>query len=164
VLSLAKGQTNIVTTNAVSGTQSLTLGTGSLTRPGASTGTVAFAGTTLGATTNRMFITGQAATAANVIIGPWATFGSTAAAQTDYAIYNATTGIQTRNVANSAETTWTNSANTYTTTGTAVVLTATRTPGSLRYNAGPGRSPSVPRQSQPLILQLMACLTAGLVR
>jgi autotransporter-associated beta strand protein len=138
VLSLAKGQTNIVTTNAVSGTQSLTLGTGSLTRPGASTGTVAFAGTTLGATTNRMFITGQAATAANVIIGPWATFGSTAAAQTDYAIYNATTGIQTRNVANSAETTWTNSANTYTTTGTAVVLTATRTPGSLRYNAGAG--------------------------
>lgn len=132
VLSLAKGQTNIVTTNAVSGTQTLTLGTGSLTRPGGSTGTISFAGASLGAAQNRMLVTGLAATGANVIIGPWATFGSSAATQTDYAIYNATTGIQARNVATSAETSWTTAANTYSFTG-AITTTATRTINSLRF-------------------------------
>jgi len=136
-LSLAKGQTNIVNTNAVSGTQFLTLGTGSLTRPVGSTGTIAFSGTSVGGAQNRIFVTGQANTAANQIIGPWATLGTAAGAQTDYAIYTAS-GIAARNVATSLEGTWTNSANSYTTTATATVLTATRTPGSLRYNAGAG--------------------------
>jgi autotransporter-associated beta strand protein len=139
-LSLNKGQTNVVVPNAVNSarTQTLTLGAGSLTHAAANTSTIAFAGATLGTATNRINVTSATATAANQIIGPWATIGSTAAAQTDYAVYSATTGISARNVANSAETTWTNTANSYTTTSTTPALTATRTPGSLRYNAAAG--------------------------
>jgi len=137
VLSLQKGNTVVIAPNAVNGarTQSLTLGTGSLTHAAANTSTIAFAGATLGATTNRIFVTGASATAANQIIGPWATFGASAAAQTDYAIYNATTGIQARAVAASAETTWTTAGNTYT-MGAAQTLTATRTINSIRNSGG----------------------------
>ncbi|MGC3967764.1 MAG: hypothetical protein QM775_10445 [Pirellulales bacterium] len=147
VLSLAKGNTNIIVPNVVNAahTQNLTLGAGSLTHAAGNTSTVMFGGTSLGtSTTNNIRITSLADTALNQIIGAWATFGASATAQTDYASYNRnagttnTRGIQAAGIANSAETTWTSSSQSYTTTSTTPTLTATRTIGSLRYNAGTG--------------------------
>jgi hypothetical protein len=117
-VALTRGRLNIVSTNAnTGGTQVLTLG--GLTHTGATnTSTVAFsiAGLTpttgLGVATNQINITGQAANAANTIIGPWATVGTAANAQTDYAVYNINggtpnaLGVQAANIAASAETTW----------------------------------------------------------
>jgi len=95
-LSLTTGQTNIVSTNAVNAarTQVLTLGSGSLIHPASNTSAITFSGTSLGTgTVNNIVITGEAGTAANEIIGPWATYGTSAAAQTDYAAYNITGGV-----------------------------------------------------------------------
>jgi len=143
VLSLTSGQTNIISTNAVTSgrTQVLTLGSGSLTHAASNTSTIAFGGTSLGASTNvnNINVTGQATTAANQIIGPWATFGTSATAQTDYATYNInagtanTRGIQGAGIAATAETTWTTAANSYTLSA-ATTLTATRTITALRYS------------------------------
>jgi len=142
-LSLGTGQTNIVSTNAVNAarTQILTLGSGSLTHASANTSAITFSGTSLGTTAddNNILITDQTGTAANQIIGSWATYGTTAAAQTDYAAYNITAGtantrgIQGAGITASAETAWTTAANTYTLSG-ATTLTATRTINALRYS------------------------------
>lgn len=140
-LTLSKGHTSIISTNAVNAarTQILTLGTGSFTHAAGNTSTLAFAGAALGtAATNNIMITGQATTGAGQIIGPWATYGTSAASQTDYASYNRNAtgtnarGIQGANIAASAETTWTTAANAYTLSG-ATTLTGTRTFAALRY-------------------------------
>jgi len=144
VLSLQKGQTNIVSTNAVGVgfTQVLTLDAGSLTHAAGNTSTIAFGGTSLGVAVNinNIQITGEATTAANQIIGPWATFGASAASQTDYASFNRTggtantRGIQGAGIAASAQTTWTTAANSYTMSA-AQTLSATRTINAIR-NSG----------------------------
>ena len=140
-VALTSGQLNVIsTTNNTAGTsQILTLG--GLTQSG--TSTVAFGGASLGGVStikNQINVTGLATTSANQIIAPWATIGTSAAAQTDYAVNNINAGtgnafgIQGAGIAGSAETTWTNSANTYT-QSTAQTLTATRTVTALRNTA-----------------------------
>ncbi len=141
-LALTRGQLNIVSTNAVtSGTQTLTLGSGSLTHAASNTSAITFSGASLGLNArNSIIITGESATAVGGIIGPWATWGTTAAAQTDYASYNITGGvtnafgIQNANIAATAENSgsWVGGANV--TLSGATTLTATRTVNSLRYS------------------------------
>ncbi len=140
-VALTSGQLNIVSTNQVtSGTQTLTLGSGSLTHAAANTSAITFAGTSLGANArNSIIVTGQSTTAVGGIIGPWATWGSTAAAQTDYAAYNITNGttnafgIQNANIAATAENSgsWVSGANV--TLSGAANLTGTRTLNTVRY-------------------------------
>jgi len=140
---LISGQLNIVETlNKTLGSQTLTLS--GLTRTGAgNSSAITFSSTALGASArNSIIITGHANSAVGEIIGPWATYGSTAAAQTDYATYNRTGGgavnafgIQNANIAASTEDTWGTSGANVTLSG-ATTLTATRTVNSLRYTGG----------------------------
>jgi autotransporter-associated beta strand protein len=65
------------------------------------------------------------------IIGPWATWGTTAAAQSDYATYNRTAGgavnafgIQNASIGATADTTWTDSTKAYTNNTSALALGA----------------------------------------
>ena len=99
-LDLRGGQLNIVSTNAnTTPAETLSFGSGSLTTINGSaraitdTSAITFSGGSLGASAkNSIIVTGQATTANNEIIGAWATFGATAALQTDYATYNITAG------------------------------------------------------------------------
>lgn len=132
---LVSGQFNVTWTNAGSSGTTITLGSSGsgLTRTG-STSAVAFS---ISNTLAKTFISGQPATATNQIIGPWATFGTNANNQTDYATYNITggvtnsNGIQGAGIAGSAETTWTDAASAYT-MGTNQTLTGTRSITALR--------------------------------
>jgi len=132
-LALTKGQLNVVSTNAVtSGTETLTFGAGSLTHAAANTSAITFSGGSLGASAkNSIIIDSQATTGVGTIIGPWATFGTTAALQTDYATYNITNGatnafgIQNANIAATTDVNWTDSTKAYTNgTGGALALGA----------------------------------------
>ena len=129
---LTSGKLNVVSTNAnTGGTQVLTLS--GLTRTGATnTSTVAFSGGGgLNTGTNQINVTGATATTAGQIIGPWATVGTAANAQTDYAVYDSAGNIVGANIAASAETAWTTSANAYTVSG-GTALTADRSITALR--------------------------------
>ena len=135
---LASGQLNVVLStdqnNATSNTQTLTLS--GLTHTGA-TAAVTFSalGTAPNATKNMIKVSGATATTAGQIIAPWATTGTTAALQTDYAVYDASANIVPANIANSAETTWTGGATgNYTSTATANSLIASRSMNSWRYS------------------------------
>ncbi|MEI6605367.1 MAG: autotransporter-associated beta strand repeat-containing protein [Verrucomicrobiota bacterium] len=136
---LASGQLNVVLTNnqnSTTNTQALTLS--GLTRSGTTTALTVSAGTTApNATTNMVKVTGASATSAGSIIAPWATVGTTAALQTDYAIYDGSTNIVPANIATSAETAWTSATGNYTlaTSGT-TTLTGSRSMNSWRYNNG----------------------------
>lgn len=141
-VALASGQLNVISTNNNTAGTSQILTLGGLTQSG--TSTVAFGGGNLGGVStikNQINVTGLATTTANQIIAPWATIGTAANAQTDYAVNNINAGtgnafgIQGAGIAGSAETTWTNAANTYTQSG-AQTLTATRTITALRNTAG----------------------------
>lgn len=140
-LSLSSGTTNIVLgTNMAAGTQALTFGTsgsGNLTQAvSGNAATVAFAVNTASAN-NNIKVFGAGSTAAGQIIAPWATYGLTAAAQTDYAIATSDV-IGPRGTATSAETTWTGGASNYTTTTAANTLSGSRTMNTLRYNVANG--------------------------
>ena len=126
---LTSGALNIVSTNAnTGGAQVLTLA--NLTQAGSST--IAFsAGGGLNTGTNQVVVSGKAQTTAGQIIGPWATVGTSAASQTDYAIYDATSHVVAANIGSSAETTWTTAANAYTLSG-GTTLTGARTITALR--------------------------------
>ncbi len=141
-VALTAGALNIVSTNAVtSGTQLLTLG--GLTHTGTSNfSVVAFgiggmAATNLGSAKNQINVTGFSQTANDQIIGPWATVGTSASAQTDYAVYNVnagagnTLGIQGANIAATGNASWVTAANTYT-QNASETLGATRTITALR--------------------------------
>ncbi len=83
---------------------------------------------------SRWKVTGAGTTTAGQIIGPWYTTGGNNAgfASTDYAVYSSDFIAQAA-IAGSAETTWTNAANAYTTSaGGTVTLTGTRTITALR--------------------------------
>ncbi|MCY2975946.1 MAG: autotransporter-associated beta strand repeat-containing protein [Planctomycetota bacterium] len=139
-VTLNSGRLNVVSTNALtSGTSTLTLG--GLTRSGTASIGFGIGGLSATGTTtalNRILITGQGGTAANQIIGAWATVGTATGVQTDYAAYNInagvanTLGVQGAGIAATAETTWTNLANAYTQNGGAVTLTASRAITALR--------------------------------
>ena len=91
------------------------------------------------ATTNVIKVTGATATSAGQIIGGWATTGNDNGYLRDYAVYDASGRVLPAGIAGSAETTWTNPANAYTTgtvefgggSGTQT-LTGTRTIAALR--------------------------------
>ena len=134
-VSLVRGQMNFVLNgNLSSGSQTLTMaGLGQAVN---SYGNITFS---VGATNltsagaNRIRVNGvTTSTAADQIIGPWATVGSAAATQNDYAKYtsDATDGyIVPAAIAASGESTWGTLANAYTLTAaakTATVLTGTR--------------------------------------
>ena len=128
-VTLSSGRLNVVTTNAnTGGTQVLTLA--NLTQSGSAT--VGFgAGGGLNTGTNQVVVTGKAQTTAGQIIGPWATTGTSAASQTDYAVYDGTSHVVAANIAASAETTWTAATDSYTLSG-GTTLTAARAIGALR--------------------------------
>ncbi len=133
---LTSGKLNVVSTNAnTGGTQVLTLA--GLTRTGTTnTSTVAFSGGGgLNTGSNQIKVTGATATTTGQIIGPWATVGTAANAQTDYAVYDSAGNIVGANIAASGETTWTTPANAYTVSGGST-LTADRSITALRATGG----------------------------
>ena len=115
---LTTGQLNLVENTNMAGTtntQTLTLSglTHTLTT---NTSAVTFAAATTGpnATTNRFVVTGAVATTAGQIIGPWATTGTTAVLQTDYAVYNASAQVVPRLPSRVSLDTMATTANAYT--------------------------------------------------
>ena len=135
---LASGQLNVVLSADQNSTGSQTLTLSGLTHSGA-TAAVTFSGTTVpNATKNMIKVSGASATSAGQILAPWATVGTTAALQTDYAVYDASTNILPAAIATSLETAWTGAATgnyTLATSGT-TTLTAARSMNSWRYNNG----------------------------
>jgi fibronectin-binding autotransporter adhesin len=134
------GQFNVVLTTAQAGAGSQTLTLGGLTPSGTATATFSALGTGPQASgLKNMIVVSGAGTTANTgsatgreILGPWATTGTTAALQSDYAIYSSDYVVGV-GITDSAETNWTNSAYAYTTSvGGTVTLTGTRTITALR--------------------------------
>ncbi len=126
-VTIASGQANFDLSNGTSsGGNSFVLS--SLTR------SVNTAAVTYAYNANILFkVNGEANTAAGEIIGPWATIGTNASAQTDYAVYTSGDGtLAAANIGASAETDWTTATNAYTLNG-GTTLTGTRTIAALRY-------------------------------
>ncbi|HSH93110.1 MAG TPA: hypothetical protein VK968_03115, partial [Roseimicrobium sp.] len=132
-VALTAGKLNVTINTANTGTETQTLTLAGLTRPGALS-TVAFSAASTGpnATTSMIKVTGATATTAGQIIGPWATVGTTAALQTDYAVYDASTNVVGANIAGTAQTAWTTAGNSYTQNSALETLGATRTITALR--------------------------------
>ena len=107
VVDLITGQLNIVETLTKSaGTQIFTL-TG-LTRTGAANSAViTFSSAPNRTTFNQIIVSGATQTAASKIIGPWATIGTSASAQTNYAVFTAASQLDARATPVTADdTTW----------------------------------------------------------
>ncbi len=152
-VTLNSGQFNAVLTNDQNSgggnVQTLTLGSlgnnvsGSGLARTTTTSAVTFSAGTTGpnATTNRIAVYGAGTTSgwvnadpSNSIIGAWATTGTTAALQNDYAVYNGGY-VAAANTAASAETSWGDATKQYTlsyATKTATALTATRNIAALK--------------------------------
>ncbi len=119
------------------GSQTLTLG--GLNRPGTSnTSAVTFSALTTGpqasGSKNMIAVTGAMQTPANQIIGPWATTGTSVAAQSDYAVYDAAGFVVPANLGSTSQSGWTTAANSYAlNTGTLETLTGHRTITALRF-------------------------------
>jgi autotransporter-associated beta strand protein len=133
VIDLVSGQLNLVEAAALSsGSQTLTIA--GLTRSG-STSAISFSAPSTGpqasGNKNMFVVSGAGTTTAGQIIGPWATTGTTAALQSDYAVYSANFVIPA-NIAASAETTWTSSTQAYTSSGAAVALSGNRVMNALK--------------------------------
>ena len=119
-LAINAGQTAVVSTNATSAGSTEKLTFAGLTQNG--TGTVAFVGGGgLNTTTNQQIVTGATATPTGQIIGPWATTGTAANAQTDYAVFTAAGNITAAAIVANAETNWTNPGNAYTVSATTIL-------------------------------------------
>jgi fibronectin-binding autotransporter adhesin len=140
-VSLTSGQMNfnLATNQTGAGSQTLTLA--GLTRTGATNSSaVTFSAATTGpnATKNRILVSGATQTPAGQIIGSWATTGTAANNQNDYAVYDANGYVVAANIAASAETTWTNATDAYTLdtpAKTATALTATRNIAALKASS-----------------------------
>jgi fibronectin-binding autotransporter adhesin len=147
-VALNGGLLNLVqnTNQAGAGSQTLTLGTsGSSNLTQSGTGSVAFSALTTGpqasGNKNMIVVTGSGTTsgwtsgaASNPIIGPWATTGTAAAAQTDYAVYDSNHVVPAATAA-SDQSTWVTSTDQYTAglVGTAgTTLGATRNISALK--------------------------------
>ncbi|MCE9609011.1 MAG: autotransporter-associated beta strand repeat-containing protein [Chthoniobacter sp.] len=112
-VTLNGGQLNtVLSTNMATGIQTLTLN--SLTQNNRSTATFSAATTAPNATNNIIKVAGATAAPAGQIIGPWATTGTSAIVQTDYAVYDASGNIVAANIAGSLDSTWTDSTKAYT--------------------------------------------------
>ncbi len=131
-VALTSGQLNLVETTNQAGAGSQTLTLSGLTRTGATnTSAITFSSASgLNTTKNMIVVTGATATTAGQIIGPWATVGTTAALQTDYAVYNASSQVVGAGIAGSLESTWTNASNAYTSSASQTLAT-TRTIAAL---------------------------------
>ena len=147
-ITLTSGQLNLVESlNKTAGSQILTIGasgSGNLTQSG--TAAVTFSSGGSQTTLNQFVVTGASATSAGSIIGPWATIGTAATVQTDYANYNGSAQVVSAAIAATAQTGWStdNTAGTGTlnntlanAAGSAVNgrLTATRYINSVRNNS-----------------------------
>ncbi len=137
---LYNGEFDVILNNNQSGagnTQTLTLpGLTQNTTSGAPVITFSAPGTAPNNSTNIIQNTSiSSATAANTIIGPWATVGFANNQQSDYAVYNAAGQIVPANIAATTDTSWTTAANSYTFSA-GDTLAATRTINSLRYTGG----------------------------
>ena len=142
-VALNNGVFNVVENTNMAGagtpTNAQTLTLAGLTQSGAATATFSSPTTAPNATTNVIKVTGATATGAGQIIGPWATTGTAANSQTDYAVYDGSTNIVPRaDAVDAADTTWTTAANAYT-MSTGKTLAASRTITALR-NIGNGVS------------------------
>jgi len=133
---------NLSVNQASTGSQTLTLA--GLTQSGSGTVTFSVATTAPNVTKNMIKVTGASGAGAGqnlpggVIIGPWATTGTAANSQNDYAVYDASGFILPANITASAETTWTTAANAYTLSTpakTATALTATRAITALKASS-----------------------------
>ena len=135
-VALSAGQLNIVESlNKTAGSQTLTLS--GLTQAGSST--VTFSEGALSTAFNLIKVTGATQTTAGLIIGPWATVGTAANSQTDYAVYDASGNIVPANITATTEGSWTGGATgNYNTTATTNTLSGSRTMNSFRYNAAAG--------------------------
>lgn len=102
-VTIGSGQANFAHTNGSSGAGVITT-LGGLSRT-ATTAAVTLSNANPAQTSFR--VTGAADTAASEIIGAWATTGTAATAQTDYAIYSGANGIvSARNIAATAQSGW----------------------------------------------------------
>ena len=138
-VSLSTGQLNVVLSNDLTSggnTQALTL-TG-LSQGGTSRGTVTFsapAGTGPDSAVNMIKRSGAGQTAAGAIIAPWATVGTSPTAQTDYAVYDASTNIVPANIAASDPPTWLTPTNAYTLDDSAsLTIDSQTTIAAMRYS------------------------------
>ena len=136
-LALTTGQFNTVlgTNQTTSNGQTLTFG--GLTQSGTSAVTFSATGTGPQASGNKnmIVVSGAGTTTTGQIIGSWATTGTAANAQTDYAVYNANY-VAPANITATGESTWTNSANAYTSSGALVALSGDRAMAALRNTGG----------------------------
>jgi autotransporter-associated beta strand protein len=140
-VTLASGPLNIVlSTNMTSGTQSLTLAALNNTS-GTSGAVVAFSaasGLSLTGTRNTIQVTGAGTTPTGQIIAPWATTGTAAGAQTNYAVYSGNYVVPASLTAVANDSTWSTSYSTtsnYNLNG-ATTLTAARNINALLYSGG----------------------------
>ena len=143
-VALTSGQLNIVEAVNQAGAGSQTLALAGLTQAGTSAVTFSAATTAPNATKNMIMVSGASGAGAGqnlpggVIIGPWATTGTAANAQTDYAVYDASGYVLPANITASAETTWTTTANAYTLSipaKTAAALSAARNITALKESS-----------------------------
>lgn len=137
-INLSAGSLDVVeaTAQASTGSQTLTLTGLSQTNQGVGTFSATTTGPQASGNKNMIVVSGAGTTTADQIIGPWATLGTGAATQTDYAAYNANYVVPA-SISASGETTWTTAANAYTLSGT-TTLTGTRTITALRYSGTVG--------------------------
>ena len=106
-VTVGSGQANFAHTNGSSGAGVITT-LGGLSRT-ATTAAVTFGNANSTQTSFR--VTSASDTSASEIIGAWATIGTSAAAQTDYAIYTSSNGtVAARNITASAQSAWSTSA------------------------------------------------------
>jgi autotransporter-associated beta strand protein len=136
-VALNNGQLNLVNSlDKSAGSQTLALS--GLTRTGATNSSVITFSNAggLNLTNDRIRVNGITDdTAADQIIGAWATVGTAANSQTDYAVYDsdgANGFVVARNVAGSTQDLWSTAANTYTNALAAQTLTGTRSITALR--------------------------------
>ena len=142
-VTLASGQLNIVENNNQNSTGSQTLTLADLTHTGAGNSSViTFSSAGTRTTKNMIVVSAAAVTATDKIIGPWATIGTTAALQTDYAIYNGSNQVVDRNTgATTSDGTWnttwadTNNYN-FANTTVGTTLTSTKNINTLRHSGG----------------------------
>ena len=142
-VALTTGQLNLAMSNDMTGTgtnaQTLTLG--ALTQAGTSAVTFSAAGTGLGiaatpSATNLIKVTGAGTTASGAIIAPWATVGTAANAQTDYAVYASGQAVGA-GIAATGQASWSDSTATGNYTfSSADTLGGTRTINTLCYTGG----------------------------
>lgn len=142
-ITLSSGTLDIIETTdqASTGSQTLTLGGVSRSGNAAVKFSAAVTGPQPSGNKNMILVTGAGNTAANEIIGPWATVGTAVNAQTDYAVYvsDYVTGLGAAATTDDSTwgTTWASTNNVNFANGTSgLTLTTTRNLNTLRHTGG----------------------------